>query len=69
MTPHRSNYITFTRGSLSITVANGETTMAEGYGDILVDLPVKNADAEPESFLLKDVWYVPELDCNLLSVL
>jgi transposase InsO family protein len=68
MTPHRSNYITFTRGSLSITVANGETTMAEGYGDILVDLPVKNADAEPDSFLLKDVWYVPELDCNLLSV-
>jgi hypothetical protein len=39
--------------------------MAEGYGDILVDLLVKNA--EPES-LLKDVWYVPELDCNLFSV-
>jgi hypothetical protein len=31
MTPYKSNYITFTRGSLSITVANGETTMVEGY--------------------------------------
>jgi hypothetical protein len=65
MTPHRFNYITFTRGTLSITVANGETTMAEGYGDILVDLP---GSSTPEPFLLKDVWYVPELDCNLLSV-
>jgi transposase InsO family protein len=67
MTPHRSNYISYTRGSLLITVANGETTMAEGYGDILVDLPTTTA-SEPESFMLKDVWYVPELDCNLLSV-
>jgi hypothetical protein len=39
--------------------------MAEGYGDILVDLPRANATPEP---LLKDVWYVPELDCNLLLV-
>ncbi len=41
--------------------------MAEGYGDILVDLPTTTA-SKPESFTLKDVWYVPELDCNLLSV-
>jgi hypothetical protein len=53
MTSHRSNYIIFTRGSLFITVVNGETTMAEGYRNILVDLLVKNA--KPESFLLKDV--------------
>jgi hypothetical protein len=53
MTPHRSNYITFTRGTLSITVANGETTTAEGYGDILVDLP--GLSSTPEPFLLKDV--------------
>jgi GAG-pre-integrase domain len=66
MTPFRFNYISFTRGNLTITVANGETTMAEGYGDILVDLPTTSST--PESFVLKDVWYVPELDCNLLSV-
>jgi hypothetical protein len=35
------------------------------YGDILVDLPTTTA-SKPESFMLKDVWYVPELDCNLL---
>ena len=40
--------------------------MAEGYGDILVDLP--SVSSIPKPFLLKDVWYVPELDCNLLSV-
>jgi hypothetical protein len=40
--------------------------MAEGYEDILVDLLVKNA--EPESFLLKNVWYVLKLNYNLLSV-
>jgi len=65
MTPYRSNYITFIRGTLSITIANGETTIAEGYGDILVDL-LGSSISEP--FLLKDVWYVPELDYNLLSV-
>ena len=67
MTPYKSNYISFTRASLRVTVANGETTLAEGYGDILVDLPTRNA-APPVPFLLKDVWYVPNLDCNLLSV-
>src|SRR5204862_3520587 len=46
---------------------NGDTTTAKGYGDILIDLPTKNS-AEPTPFLLKDVWYVPNLDCNLLSV-
>jgi hypothetical protein len=66
MTPYRSNYVTFTRRSLSITVANGETTMAEGYGNVLVDLPISGS--ELEQFWLKDVWYVPELDCSLLSV-
>jgi hypothetical protein len=34
--------------------------MAEGYGDILVDL--LNQKSEPEPFLLKDVWYIPRLD-------
>jgi hypothetical protein len=43
----------FTRRSLSITVINGEITRAEGYKDIFVDLLIKNA--EPESFLLKNV--------------
>jgi hypothetical protein len=38
MTPYRSNYITFTRRILAVTVANGEATMAEGYDDILADL-------------------------------
>ena len=61
MTPCKSNYITFTRGSPSITAANGETTIAE---DILVDLPILNSTPTP--FLLKDVWYIPDLDCNLL---
>jgi hypothetical protein len=67
MTPYKLNYVTFTRASLMVTVANGETTLAEGYGDILVDLPTRNS-APPVPFLLKDVWYVPKLDCNLLSV-
>lgn len=66
MTPYRSDYVTLTRGSLSITIANGETTMVESYGNVLVDLP--RSGSEPEPFRLKDVWYVPELDCNLLSV-
>lgn len=66
MTPYRSNYVTFTRGTLNITDANVETTIAERYSDILVDL--LNQNSEPEPFLLKDVWYVPERDCNLLSV-
>ena len=52
---------------MKVTVANGDTTTAEGYGDILVDLPTKNS-AEPTPFLLKDVWYVPNLDYNLLSI-
>lgn len=60
MAPHRSNYVTFTRGTLTITVANGETTLAEGYGGILVD--ILNQKSEPEPFLLKNVWYVPQLD-------
>jgi hypothetical protein len=40
--------------------------MVEGYWDILVDLPILNSTPTP--FLLKDVWYIPDLDCNLLSV-
>src|SRR5436190_11513621 len=52
---------------MKVTVANGDTTTAKGYNDILVDLPSRNS-AEPIPFLLKDVWYVPNLDCNLLSV-
>jgi len=31
-------------------------------------LPEVPKNFPASSFLLKDVWYVPELDCNLLSV-
>ena len=57
MTPYRPNNVTFKCGSLSITVANRETTMAEGYGGVLVELP--SASSTPEPFLPKDVWYLP----------
>jgi hypothetical protein len=46
MTPHRSNYATFTRGTLSITVGNGEATRAKGYRDILIDLPNQSTASE-----------------------
>ena len=38
MTPYRHNYVTFTMASMTVRVANGESTCAEGYGDVLVDL-------------------------------
>jgi hypothetical protein len=53
MTLYRSNYISFTRGSLTIIVANGETTIAEGYRDILVDLPTTSFI--PKLMVLKNV--------------
>jgi hypothetical protein len=64
-TSHRPDYVrTWT---LSITATNGEIAMAEGYGNILVDLP--NAIPAPEPFRLRDVWYVLGLFWDLLSVL
>ena len=66
MTLYKSNYVTFTQASMNVTVANNQTTIAEEYDDILVDISTKSS--KPNPFLLKDVWYVPKLDCNLLSV-
>lgn len=65
MTPYRHNYVTFNTSSMTVRVANGESTSAEGYGDVLVDL---KQDGKPTPMLIKNVWFVPQLDTNLLSV-
>jgi transposase InsO family protein len=65
MTYDRSNYINFFRGSLRITTANG-ITFAQGYGDIAVDLIQMNGSIITKTVL--GVWYIPDLNCNLLSV-
>jgi hypothetical protein len=65
MTPHRSNYATFTRGTLSITVGTGRPPWLKGIATFSSIYPIR---VLPQNFLLKDVWYVPELDCNPPSV-
>jgi hypothetical protein len=47
MTPHKSNQITFTRGTLSITATNEDTTMVEGYEDIVVSLLISDTTTTP----------------------
>jgi transposase InsO family protein len=65
MTPFRQNFVTYTVADMAVRVANGETTSAEGYGDVLIEL---KQDGEPTTLLAKNVWFVPRLDTNLLSV-
>lgn len=65
MTPYRHNYISFTVADIEIRVANRETTSAEGYGDVLIDLKQEDKSIP---FLIKNVWFVPCLDTNLLSI-
>lgn len=49
-----------------IKVANGGYIFALGHGT--VDLRVKRVKGKTDSFRLKDVWYVPDVSHNLLSV-
>ena len=65
MTPYRHNFVNFTTATMRVKVANGDVTAAEGYGDVLIDL---KQDGTPTPMLAKNVWFVPRLDTNLLSV-
>ncbi|KAF7506609.1 hypothetical protein GJ744_011541 [Endocarpon pusillum] len=51
---------------MTVRCANGDSTAAEGYSDVLIDL--KQKDSNPTTLLVKNVWFVPHLDMNLLSV-
>ncbi|KAF7504565.1 hypothetical protein GJ744_002060 [Endocarpon pusillum] len=66
MTPFRHNYVTYTTASMTVRCANGDSTSAEGYGDVLINL--KKEGKDPIPLLVKNVWFVPQLDMNLLSV-
>ena len=51
---------------MAVKVTNGEITSAEGYRDILIDLKQDGNGSIP--MLAKNVWFVPHLNTNLLSV-
>ena len=65
MTFNATSFINYTRGKLAIRVANKAILMAEGYGDVPVDLVQK--DGSTRTIILREVWYVPQLSCNLDS--
>ena len=65
MTFNATSFINYTRGKLAIRVANKAILMAEGYGDVPLDLIQK--DGSTRTIILREVWYVPQLSCNLIS--
>ena len=53
------------------TVANGEQCKVEAIGDIEIRVVVPDADGpgeHVENIIITNVYYVPEMHCNLLSV-
>jgi hypothetical protein len=52
MIPYRQNYVTFTIADMIVRVANGEVTVVEGYGDVLIDL---KQDGKATSMLVKNI--------------
>ena len=66
MTSDRTQFQNFTQVRISISIANGATMIAEGEGDILLNLQL---DGETKQVLLKKVLYVPEMGSSgLVSV-
>jgi len=51
---------------MNVTVTNSQITIAEKYNDIFIDILIKSFKLN--SFLLKNVWYVFKLNCNLLFI-
>ena len=62
---YRHNYVLYTVANMAVKVANEETTTTEEYDDVLIDF---KQDGQPTSFLTKNVWFIPHLDTNLLSI-
>jgi hypothetical protein len=60
-----TSFINFTRSKLAICVANKAILITEGYGDVPLDLIQK--DNSTHTIILREVWYVPQLSCNLIS--
>jgi len=66
MTSDRTQFQNLTPARISISIANGATMIAEGEGDILLNLQL---DDETNQVLLKKVLYVPEMGSSgLVSV-
>jgi hypothetical protein len=65
MTLYHHNFINFIIANMRVRVANEDTTLAESYDDVLINL---KQDDTPTPMIVKNVWFVSHLDMNLLSV-
>lgn len=67
MTPYRQKFVNFREAVISVTLADSHQLQSEGYGDVFVTVDSEGR-FPPFQLLLRQVWLVPGLSQNLISM-